>query len=75
MLLALRRVLTMAVLTLPVSSVISDDLGEHYAEGLGYAFWGLRKGGDEGKKTGNKTALVRRTKKKKALLETSKNSS
>ena len=39
MLLALRRVLTIAVLTLPVCSVVGDDLGERYTEGLGYAFW------------------------------------
>lgn len=43
MLLALWRVLTIAVLTLPVCSVISDDLGERYTEGLGYAFWRIEK--------------------------------
>lgn len=39
MLLALRMILTIAVLALPVRSVISNDLGERYTEGLGYAFW------------------------------------
>ena len=38
MLLTLWRVLTIAVLTLPVCSVICDDLGEWYTEGLGYGF-------------------------------------
>lgn len=50
MLLALRRVLAIAVLTLPVRSVIGDDLGEHYAEGLRDAFWGG--GGEERGKKG-----------------------
>lgn len=54
MLLALRRVLAIAVLTLPVRSVITNDLGERYTEGLGYAFLGEKeikagKGGDEGR--------------------------
>lgn len=39
MLLSLRMVLTIAVLTLPVRSVIGDDLGERYTESLGHAFW------------------------------------
>lgn len=38
MLLTLRGVLTIAVLTLPVRSVVGDDLGERYAEGLRHAF-------------------------------------
>lgn len=48
MLLALRMVLTIAVLALPVRSVVSDDLGERYTEGLGHAFW-VKKNGDEGR--------------------------
>lgn len=40
MLLTLWRILAKAVLTLPLRSVISNDLGEGYAEGLGDAFWG-----------------------------------
>lgn len=43
MLLSLRMVLTIAVLTLPVRSVIGDDLGERYTESLGHAFWGEKK--------------------------------
>lgn len=39
MLLALWRVLTIAILALPMRSVISNDLGERYTEGLGYAFF------------------------------------
>lgn len=48
MLLALQMILAIAVLTLPVRSVISNDLGERYTEGLGYAFWETNgKEGDE----------------------------
>ena len=39
MLLALWMVLTIAILALTVRSVVSDDLGERYTEGLGHAFW------------------------------------
>lgn len=43
MLLALRVILAVAVLPLPVRSVVGDDLGEGDAEGLGYAFWERKK--------------------------------
>ena len=43
MLLPLRRVLTITILTLPVCSVVSDDLGEGYTEGPGYAFCGFKR--------------------------------
>lgn len=39
MLLPQGMVLTKAVLTLPVRSVVSDDLGERDAKSLGYALW------------------------------------
>lgn len=39
MLLPLWRVLPITILTLPVRSVISNDLGEGYTEGLGYELW------------------------------------
>lgn len=83
MLLALRMVLTIAVLALPVRSVVSDDLGERYTEGLGHAFW-VNKNGDEGRGSGmeqrglNETCtsrtLAARRGGKKALLATPKNS-
>lgn len=43
MLLALWVILAVAVLPLPVRSVVGNDLGEWYAEGLGYAFWEEKK--------------------------------
>lgn len=38
MLLPLWRVLTKRILSLPVSSVVGDDLGQGYTKGLGYEF-------------------------------------
>lgn len=57
MLLPLWRVLTKRILSLPVSSVVGDDLGQGYTKGLGYEFCEKEPkevGGREGK-TGKKT--------------------
>lgn len=52
MFLAQRMVLTVAVLTLPVRPVVSNDLGEGDAEGLGHAFYTR-----EGRYGGNKKGI------------------
>lgn len=44
MLLTRWRVVTIAVLSLSVGSVVGDDLGQRYTEGLGNVFWmGVKK--------------------------------
>lgn len=53
MFLSLRRVLPIAVLTLPVRSIISNDLGQGYAERMGYTFCQEREmDGDEKRRKG-----------------------
>lgn len=75
-----RRVQTVTILTLPVRPVVSNDLGEGYAKGLGYAFCGdgTRAGKKQEKlQAGKKNVFVQSQtiKNTKANVQSNQNSS